>query len=156
MAYVDANDVAGRCAGVMRAINNDSGVFTSSTDPSLAQVKSFIADVESALDGHLQAIGLAVPFAAGSVGESRARNYVLTGVVGLVYSAYSRAGGDTGDVDGEDMIEQFRQHLKDIQTNQVYWKSYYSAAASTAQSSFTTEGTARDPFFSISKKPNMF
>ncbi|NJO18055.1 MAG: hypothetical protein HC877_20695 [Thioploca sp.] len=155
MAYVTVADVESRCTGLLTAINPTNKVFSTTTIPTLAQVGLFITDAENTLNAYLEAINISTPLATNSKGALAAKIPILDYVVGMVYSNYSRSGGDDGDIDGEDMIKRYYDHLKAIERNPQHYRKVYSSATSPVTGHYFTEDIP-DPMYTLTNTKKDF
>ena len=99
-SYGTANGVAVRCG---QYVDDTTGLFTTSTHPTLAQVETFINQISGLMNAALAAAGFTVPIAAayadavqaitGIVEEYSADLVLATGMQGRFYSeSFQRSG----------------------------------------------------------------
>ena len=127
MSYASVSDVEAR---LPYRVDREDG-FTSTTQPSLAQVQQWLDDAEAELNATLLAVGLPAPYSsAGAVATLR---QAVTGCVeGRVRMAYASAGGDGNNDDGKDMIRTWQDTLLDIRNSAGWWSAKLGAAAPTS------------------------
>lgn len=106
---------------------------TNST-PSTTQISSWIDKAEARLNNALRAAQVAPVPVTDSDGVSELNDLVTSYAEGRTRAALAAAGGDGDNEDGQDLIDDFEELLKDIQKHPSWYEAKFnqgSASSST-------------------------
>lgn len=108
MAYSTTDDVQANLPG---------RTLSASSKPALAQVSGWITQGDALLDGSLAAKGMTVPYTEGANALAILKSWSLLYAEGHTRMAFASGGGDGGNEDGKDLLEQFEKVLAFIREN---------------------------------------
>lgn len=145
--YTQLDDVVARIGG--RELN-------STTPPTRVQVDEWIRGAELELLNTLASVGVPTSFAPGTAGAIIIRDWVADYVAGTVRQANAAAGGAGDNNDGRPLIEDWKEHLKDIRKDPDHFTAKLTGSstvtgASVLLSSYTSSNPTTDfsPRFTI-------
>lgn len=121
--------------------------LTATTVPSLQQVEEWIIEAEAELLGTLAAVGISTSYSEGTRGFSILRHWVLNYVAGMFRVSHAASGGDGSNTDGQWLVEEWRNRLREIAENADKFAAMLGAAAAGATTGLSSHVT--DPVLGL-------